>query len=365
VSTSTALADLRQRAQQEVDAGRLPACQYALAKDGELIVQETFGAPEDARFTMFSTTKPVVASVVWQLVAEGLLDFDAPVASWWPGFAANGKQHVTLDHVLQHTCGFPNGSLDSAADHEARVAAMESWPLEWEPGTQFVYHQVSAHWVLAELIARVTGQDHRVALRERVLDPLGLDRLELGVPLRGQGDILPLTKTGDLPTPEEIRAVLGVDSLDLGDVVPVDLFVLDQPAVREAGVPGGGGVSDAASVALFYQALLHDPKGLRDPEILRDVTTNARNQHAGALGGIAMRSRGLELAGDADGRLFRVGNGVTSPRTFGHGGAAGQIAWADPESGLSFAFYTNGWDQHFIREFTRGVELSALATRCG
>lgn len=364
MSQSTALSQLHARAQQEIDSGRLPACQYALAREGEVIAQETLGASDDARFTIFSVTKPLLASVVWQLVGEGLLDVDAPVATWWPGFGAEGKDRVTLDQVLQHTAGFPNATIELAAPRDERVAAMEAWTLEWEPGTQFVYHQLSAHWVLAELINRVAGQDHRAALRERVLDPLGLDRLELGVPVERQDGILPLTRTGAVPTTEEIRAVLGVDSLDLGAMVPVDLFELDRPEVREAGVPGAGGVSDAASVALFYQALLHDPKGLWDADVLRDVTTNAHNQQAGALGGNAMRSRGLELAGDAEGRLFRVGNGATSARTFGHGGAAGQIAWADPDSGLSFAFFTNGSDQHFIREFQRSVELNVLAAAC-
>lgn len=359
---TTVLARLRQRVQQELDNGAIPSCQFAFARDGELLHQETIGAGDDARYTIFSATKPMVASVIWQLVTEGHLAFEAPIATWWPEFASQGKDAVTLDHVLLHTCGFPNATLDSEADRTTRALQMADWHLEWEPGSRFEYHALSAHWVLAELITRVTGQDHRAALRERVLDPLGLDRLELGVPVERQGDVQPLVKTGCFPTPEEIHAVLGVDTLDLG-VNPIDLFAFNDPAFRAAGVPGGGGVSDAGSVALFYQALLHDPKGLWDPHILSDVTSNARNDLPAPLAGSAMRSRGFELVGSGPGALFRPGSGATSARTFGHGGAAGQIAWADPESGLSFAFLTNGSDQHFIREFTRTAELSALAAQ--
>lgn len=356
-----AVQQLRARLQREVDDGLVPACQFALAREGEVLVQETVGdAPADARFTMYSATKGVFASLVWQLMGEGLLDPAAPVADLWPEFAAHGKDLVTLDHVLLHTAGFPYAELDVASlvDRAARVQQMEQWHLAWTPGSRFEYHPLSAHWVLAELVTRVTGQDHCAALRARVLDPLGLDRLELGVPADRQQDVQPFVKTGALPTPEEIRAVLGVDTLDLPEL---DLGFLEEPQVRALGVPGAGGVSDAASLALFYQAVLHDPAGLWDPAVLKDVTTTIRNDLPHPLFGTATRSRGLEVAGEGPSAAFRIGNAAVSPQTFGHNGAHGQIAWADPASGLSFAFLTNGGDQHFLRAFGRGAELNALA----
>lgn len=360
----TAVQQLEARLQQEVDDGFVPACQYALARDGEVVAQGTFGAaPQDARFTVYSVTKGVFASLVWQLMGEGLLDPAAPVADLWPEFAAHGKGAVTVDHLLLHTAGFPYATLDvpTLGDRAARVQQMEQWPLAWEPGSRFEYHPLSVHWVLAELVARVTGQDHRAALRERVLDPLGLDRLEVGVPVDRQGDVLPFQETGAPPTVEEVRAVLGVDSLDLPPEAQIDLTHLDEPHVRVAGVPGAGGVSDAASLARFYQAVLHDPKGLWDPAVLADATGTIRNDLPHGLFGTATRTRGLEVAGEGPFAFYRIGNGAVSPRTFGHNGAHGQIAWADPESGLSFAFLTNGGDLHFLRAFRRGAELNALA----
>ena len=364
---ASAIAALRARAQREVDEGHVPACQFALACEGEVVVQETLGdAPADVRFTMFSATKGVFVSLVWQLMGEGLLDPDAPVADVWPEFAAHGKSAVTLDHVLLHTAGFPYASLDVATlgDRTARARQMEDWRLAWAPGSRFEYHPLSAHWVLAELVSRVTGQDHRAALRDRVLDPLGLDRLELGVPVERQGDVLPHQPTGAPPSPEEIRAVLGVDSLDIPEEAQIDLSFLDEPQVRAAGVPGAGGVSDAASLASFYQAVLHDPDGLWQPSVLKDVTTTIRNDLPHPLFGTATRTRGLEVAGAGPAAMFRIGTAATSPQAFGHNGAHGQIAWADPVSGLSFAFLTNGGDQHFLREFGRGAELNALAAAC-
>ena len=359
-----ALDELRQRLQVEIDGGHIPSCQFAFAQGGEVLVQETLGAaPADARFAMFSSTKPVVASVVWQLMAEGALDVSQPVSSLWPGFARHGKDAVTLEHVLLHTAGLPLAAFDDELvdDRAARVAEMEDWTLEWEPGTRFEYHALSAHWILAELIALATGTDHRVALRERVLDPLGLDRLELGVPRSRQGDIQPIFTAGERATPAEVREIFGFE-LDF----PFDdslLVWLDRPEVREAGVPGGGGVSDAASAALFYQALLHDPLGLWDPAILTDVTTNVRNKLRSVLGLTAWRTLGLETAGDDELARFRLGSGATPPSAFGHGGAAGQITWADPTTGASFAFYTNGVDRNIAREWRRGHDINAIAAR--
>ena len=359
---------LRQRAQQEVDRGALPSCQYAVAQDDVVLLSETLGeASPGNRFHIFSVTKAIVASVVWQLIAEGALDPALPVATWWPGFAAHGKERVTLEHVMLHTSGFPLATVDATGleDRDSRVRQMESWTLTFEPGTKFEYHPLSAHWVLAELIARTTGDDHRVAVRERVLDPLGLDRLELGVPVERQGDILDIEARGELPPNDEVKAALGIDvppGFTSGVLGPDDiLWGIVSPEGRAAGSPGGGAVSDAASVALFLQALLDDRKGLWDPEILRDATTNIRNHLPTEFGWPVMRSLGLEIAGGGVGAKARLGWDVTSPRAFGHGGAGGQIAWADPDNGVSFCFLTNGFDRNFLRESRRCRALSGLA----
>src|SRR6476646_8183772 len=108
----------------------------------------------------------------------------------------------------------------------------------------------------------------------------------------------------------------------------------NQPEVRAVGVPGGGGVTTAADLALFYQALLDDPVGIWKPEVLRDVTTNVRNRLPDFRGTPANRSLGLILAGD-DGKSAARGMGHTvSGGAFGHNGAGGQIAWADPATGI-------------------------------
>ena len=368
-----AMQDLQRGVEAEVEKAGLTCCQYALALDGEVVVDETVGsAPADARFVMMSATKPIVASVIWQLIGERALDPALPVVTWFPEFGANGKDAVTLEQVLVHTSGFPNADLTDAAwrDRDLRLREIEAWALEWEPGSQFMYHGLSAHWVLAELIERTTGTDFRAAVRERVLDPLGLDRLELGVPLERQGDVQPIHNVGDFPGPAEIEDFFGVALTELLKDFPslaaaqtsVDLFTT--PEVLAAGVPGAGAVSDASSLALFYQHLLHDPKGLWDADVLHDAKTNVRVLMPDMFGRAAFRTLGLETSGSDQKAHLRIGSGATSPGTFGHNGAGGQIAWADPVTGLSFVFLTSSFDNNFVRNFHRDMTLNKLAARC-
>jgi CubicO group peptidase (beta-lactamase class C family) len=367
---------LSRLATSDVEAGLAPSCQYAIALDGEILVQQTIGANEEARYSMWSATKPVFASVVWQLIGEGLLDPTAPVVELWPEFGAHGKHAVTLEHLLTFTAGFPAAELDlvTIGDRESRARQIEQWSLEFEPGKGYAYHALSAHWVLAELVARVTGTDHREALRRLVLDRLGLERLELGVPQERQGDVQRTVETGEPPSAPELAEALGLPSLpdellsftqERPEHSFPELHRWQQRHVIEAGMPGAGGVSDAASLALFYQALLHDPKGIWDPAVLADVTSNVRNTFIGPpFGIVAMRTLGLEVQGDDAGSRWRVGGGGVSPTTFGHGGAAGQIGWADPTTGLSFAYLTNGADRNVVRQARQGRALSAAAASC-
>ena len=357
---------LRTRAQREIDEGLLPSCQLAVALDGEVIHTEAFGdATVDDRYVIFSSTKPIVASAVWLLIQSGELDVSRTVASYIPEFGANGKDAVTVEQVMLHTSGFPHAPLGAPTwfDRDERVARFAEWRLNWEPGTRFEYHATSAHWVLAELLDRLTGTDYRQFIAEQVTGPLGLaDRLQVGVPLDRQGDIKDLEKRGEPVTPDELEKILGIRELPVTEVTDDALIGYNEPEVRALGVPGGGAVSDAASMALFYQGLLHNPAGIWKDDALLDFTCNVRNTFPDLLTGVPVaRTLGLTTAGD-DGRGSLRGFGkTTSGRTFGHGGAAGQIAWADPETGISFCYLTNGVDANFLRLGRRGVALSSIA----
>ena len=195
-----------------------------------------------------------------------------------------------------------------------------------------------------------------------IIEPLGLSSLQLGVPLAQQGDINDLVATGSHATPDELEAVLGVREIPLTEVTTEALLAFNAPEVRAVGVPGGGGVSTAADFALYYQALLSDPLAMWKPEVLTDVTSKVRNSFPDYMGTPANRTRGLVVKGDDERSGLRGMGRTVGPRTFGHNGAGGQIAWGDPDTGLSFCYLTNGIDEHEIRQWRRGA---AIANRAG
>jgi CubicO group peptidase (beta-lactamase class C family) len=354
-----ALQALLARAVEEIDQGALPSCQLAVARDSEVLHVSTFGAATDAsRYTVFSISKALTGAAVWAMIGDGLLTSGTRIADVIPEFAANGKQDVTLAQVMSHTGGFPRAPIrtEDGATTEGRLRRLASWRLDWEPGTRTEYHAVSAHWVLAQLIENLTGSDFRDYTRTRVLDPLGLRRLRLGVPAHEQGDILEVVLVGETPTD--------------GPVPPVaaDEMVLrfNEPFAREVGVPGGGGVSDAADVAMLYQAMLHNPGGLWDPAVLEAGTATVLNRHLDPFTRVpANRTLGLTVAGDDGKGVLREFGKAVGPRAFGASGLGGQIAWADPDSGLSFCYLTNGMEANVVTSFLRSSRLSTLAARCG
>jgi CubicO group peptidase (beta-lactamase class C family) len=360
---------LRTRARREIDEGLLPSCQFALALDGEVIHHEAFGdATTDNRYVIFSSTKPIVASAVWLLIQSGDLDVSKKVVDYIPEFGSHGKDAVTVEQVMLHTGGFPAAPMGPPAwsTRDGRLQRFSEWRLNWEPGSMFQYHPTSAHWVLAELIDRLTGVDYRRFISEQVTGPLGLgDRLQVGVPVEQQGDIVDLEKRGEPASPDELERVLGIREMPVTEVTDDALIGFNGADTRALGVPGGGAVSDAASMALFYQGLLHNPAGIWKDDALLDFTGNVRNHLPDLMTQLPIeRTLGLCTAGnDGKGSLRGFGKTV-SGRSFGHGGAAGQIAWADPESGLSFCYLTNGVDAHVIRQSRRGVALSSIAGEC-
>jgi CubicO group peptidase (beta-lactamase class C family) len=281
-----------------------------------------------------------------------------------PGFGTNDKHVITVEQVMLHTSGFPLAPMpalegDTSAGRCARFA---EWRLNWEPGTKYQYHPTSAHWVLAEIIERVTGDDFRDVVERRVTDPAGLPKV-LGDVGRPAAELL---LVGDEATPDELEAVLGVRELDVGEVTDDALVGFNDVAVQRVGIPGGGGVMRACDLAMYYQAILHNPDEMWRPDVIDDVRTNVRNTLPDVMTGLpANRTLGLIQAG-GDGRSHLRGMGHTvSPSTIGHNGAKGQIAFGDPTTGISFGYTTNGLDRHVIREARRTSGIASAAGGCG
>ena len=355
---------LLDRARREVDAGLLPSAQVALAYEGELVAFETFGdATNDTRYVVYSATKAFVAGAMWALIGDGLVDPANRVTHYVPEFAGEGKDDITVEQVMLHTSGFPAAPLapTQGDTSDGRCAAFSRWRLNWQPGTRFEYHPSSAHWVLAEIIERVTGRDFRDVVQDRVTTPAGLPRVLGDVAHRAAELML----VGEQATADELEAAFGVRSLPVTEVTSDALMGFNDPAVQRVGMPGGGGVMRAADLALYYQAVLHNPGDMWDAVVLHDAKTNVRNTFPDLMTGVsANRTLGLVQAGSDGKSNFRGMGRTVSALTVGHNGAKGQIAWGDPVSGLSLGYCTNGLDENILRESRRTTAIGSIAATC-
>ncbi len=317
---------------------RHPGAQVAVARRGKLALFRSFGraraepdaAPADARslFLLYSNTKVVTTAALWMLAEDGLLRFNDPVAMHVPGFEAHGKGGVTVLQLLTHQGGFPSAVVPQEAweDHDLLRRAVCGFTLEWTPGSRVVYHPASAHWTAAVLIEALAGEDFRAFIRRRVISPLGLeDELFVGLPDGEQG-----------------RAAGIYDPPDEGRFAP--RMPENSRAGRRAGIPGGGGYGSARAMAAFYQMLaaggaLNGARVL-SPRTVEFVTRNFTGDRVDEYMGIPMH-RGLGPHSRGETPAARGLGTIAHPRTFGHGGVGSSYCWADPVSGLSFAFLSN------------------------
>lgn len=176
--------------------------------------------------------------------------------------------------------------------------------------------------------------------------------------------MLDVVGVGDVVSKAELDELGGSIGLDVSAIgtSEADLLRQNSPDVRAVGHPGGGAVGRAADLAMYYQALLANPAGLWRPEVLAAGTAEVICDLVDPMTGApASRTLGLLLAGSNEGALMRGFASTNSPRTFGHMGAGGQVSWADPATGLSFAYLTNGLDRNPVRMGARGLSLSYRA----
>ena len=358
------LAAVVARARQEVDEGVLPSAQIAVAREGKLVLFETFGdATNESLYCVFSSTKAITSAAAWLLIQSGDLSVDERVADIVPEFGTNGKDVVTVEQLFLHTCGFPSAPFRPTEwfDRDRRLARFAQWRLNWEPGSQFEYHPSSSMWVIAEIIERRSGRDFIEFVRSEIAAPLGLADMYVGLPKDLNGRVAEIVHSGE-PMTSEDYARLGIPEPPVTEVTEDAILAFNQPAIRAAPTAGGGGIMTAADLALFYQGLIHGGR-IGGPRIWRDETlTMARQVRSGNLrdpymGHPVNRGLGIVVAADK-GRNLRGFGHANSPSAFGHGGAGGQIAWGDPETGVSIGYCTNGHDRNPVRLGRRGVSIS-------
>ena len=340
-STSAARLDaLRARARSEVDDGLLPSCQWALALDGEVIAGETVGdvpAGDDTRYVIYSCTKALVASAVWQLLAEGSLRLDHQVAEVIPEFGSNGKDVITVEQVLLHTAGFPMAPMRPAAwgSRDARLEAFARWRLNWEPGSQFEYHaDVGALGAGRAPRAASTASTSGPPCSRRVLEPARPGRpCGSGVPEAEQGDIAKPVNVGEPPTSGGVGGRARHPRLrPRRGHRRGPARCSPGPRLWRPACPAAARCRRPPTSPASTRPCCTTPMGLWDPAVLADATGNVRNTFPDPQTGVpANRALSIVVAG-ADGKPTCGAWATPSRRrAFGHDGAGGQIAWADPD----------------------------------
>jgi len=353
-----------------VASGTERGVQVSVYRHGEPLVDAVAGIadPESGRplaaetpIYAYSVGKGATATVAHVLAEGGAFDYDTPISSLWPEFGAHGKETATVRHALTHTVGVPGIPEDTTpedlCDWEKMCAAIADAEPWWEPGTRTAYHAYPFGYIIGEIARRATGTPISQILRDEVAAPLGVaDELYFGVP---EGELGRLARLEDAEGSAEMLLSMPDDSpfFQLGPraVTPTAEFG-NRPDVLMADIPAGGKTS-ARATARMYAALLGEVDGVRliSPGRLREATAVAFSGTDGIMGNPVSWALGYSVG--------RIGSEAReTPSAFGMGGVGGSYAYADTETGISFALVKNRLTPDFgAAEKVVGIVARAVA----
>lgn len=283
---------------------------------------------------VFSCSKGAAALVMALLVQDGLLDLTAPVANYWPEFAAAAKDSITVHQLLSHQAGLPGVDggvdIDEFIDSEKVAARLAALTPVWRPGDAFGYHALTIGVFMEELCRRIVGKPLQVVHEERLRSPLKAEFF-LGLPEHEDSRFREVLweGAGSLPwfDPHSLHGM----KVNAGRVAILDLANLR--SVRAAGIAGAGGVASAEGMARLYAGAI---TGLDEqPPLLTSEVADAVS--AEQVFGLDRISG--ELSAFATGFMKpTVRKPFGSHRAFGHGGANGALGFADPAYDLAFGY---------------------------
>jgi CubicO group peptidase (beta-lactamase class C family) len=355
---------------QASDEGGAQLCVY---RDGERVVDLWAGQDkvrarpygEDTITMMMSCTKAAVALCANILAERGLLDFDAPVARYWPEFSANGKAQIRVRELLSHTAGLigfdPETGItsDEFFEWDVCVDALAKMPPQWTPGGASFYHAVTYGFLVGEVIRRISGHSVGQFFAKEVAAPLSLD-MWIGLPAEQEPRYAPHFKP-DGPTiaPDQWAGIFAARGLDLSTRLAkvlvysfksVEEFLINaalQRRARASELPAGNAIGNARALAKMYASTIGGVDGVRllsESAVRRarlpltDDLKGPEDLRALATGDPQRFGLGFELPRKAEPML--------GPGSFGHAGAGGRMAFAHPELNVAVAYVCNNmlWD---------------------
>jgi CubicO group peptidase (beta-lactamase class C family) len=296
---------------------------------------ETVAVDETTLFPLFSCAKGISATVVHRLVERGLLEYDQPIADYWPEFARNGKESITMRQVLNHTAGLANMpepcEVDDLKDWDGMCHRMEQMTPEWptDGDTRQQYHAITFSWLVGEPCRRVTEKSFSQLVQEEIAIPLGLEgELYIGLPEQEKSRVAELDDTSPpAPAPEAIGQRYPIPAW----VTPLGVH-FGRKDILAACIPASNGVMTSKALAMHFAALMGN--GVEGQRLI------SRQQFAAAT---KCNPQGDQP--EFPGRFFSGyavrGHVGTDGIAFGHGGAGGSLAMGDTRYGLAMALAKN------------------------
>lgn len=321
----------------------------------------------DTLVNLFSCTKTFTAVAALQLVSEGKLQLDEPVARIWPEFAVNGKESITLRQLLSHRAGLPaiRQPLDPQAlyDWEVMTKALEAESPWWKPGDDHGYAAITYGWLLGELIRRADGREPGAAIVARTAQALELD-FHIGLAESEFHRVAYLSRQknnfGDAAAQRLLKTLMEEpQSLTARAFTnpPSVMNSANKPEWRRMSHPAANGHGNARALAGFYDGLLRGE--LLDAELLTEMT---REHSLGEDRTLLTRTRfalgcWLDQPG-VENATFGMG-----PAAFGHPGAGGCIGFADPQRDVAFGYVTNSLGPYVLMD-PRAQSLARTVVAC-
>lgn len=345
--THDRFAEVRRIFEANLESGADIGASFCVTLEGEIVV-DLWGGYADAERTrpwtrdtivnVYSTTKTVTALTALLLADRGELDFDAPVARYWPEFAANGKANLKVSHLMSHSAGLSGWkepiTKQDLYDWEKATSLLAAQAPYWEPGTAIGYHALTQGYLVGEVVRRISGKSVGTVFREEIAEPLGAD-FHIGLPASEDdrvADLIPPppgSAVGDGQQTELQANMSNNPGIDVGET--------RTRAWRGAEIPAAGGTANARAIAQVHAILANG-----------GVAQGKRfMSEAGCRKALELQIEGQDMILGTPARFgmgFGLAGGVVPfphPNSLFWGGYGGSLAVIDMDARTSFGYAMN------------------------
>ena len=362
--TTDGFAGVREILEKSLESGNDLGASVTVHYKGDVVVdiwggfadeQKTRPWTSDTIVNVWSTTKTMTFLVALLLLDRGELDFELPVAHYWPEFAAAGKSDVLVRHVLAHTAGLSGWAeplvREDLADWDKCVAALARQSPWWEPGTRSGYHAVTQGFLIGEIVRRITGQTFGSFFKRELADPLGADFF-IGLP-ESEEERVSLV----VPPPPADFSGMDPDSIMVRTLTspPLDATAPHNRWWRAAEIPAANGHGNSRSVALVQSIVANGGETAGKRFVRRETLDRI----------FVTEAQGDDLVLGVP-LTFGAGYGLSSetmplgPRACGWGGFGGSMILMDQDSELTISYMMNKMQVGLVGD-TRGSEIAFAA----